>query len=247
MGTPDQRQRFYRSFNDTERWKTFRVRKDTSDLYIRAAENLSREAEETVTRARQEIEKYIAADEKFLHSLTPLPVPAGAPAIVRSMADAGTRAGTGPLAAVAGAIAEAVGRELEKFSEEVIVENGGDIWITAKAPVLLKVYGGGVFFGEGIAIKLNPGQTPCGVCTSSGKLGHSISRGRADAVTIIGENAALADAVATEAANRVKCIDCIGEALDYALSVEGINGALVIIRDRIGARGTIELAPPEDT
>ncbi len=245
MQTARYPKRFYRSFDNTERWKTFQVKKDTSDLYIRAARDLSTEAAGILKEARSCIEEYIYSNNDFLHSLHPVAASKDAPEIVREMTEAGILAETGPMAAVAGAVAENVGRHLLQFSDEVIVENGGDIWLKTIEAVTLKVFAGNVFFKDGIAIRIQAADTPCGICTSSGKLGHSLSFGKADTVTVIAESAALADTVATAAANRVKEADSIQTSIDYAASINGVTGILIIYRDSIGAWGNIELCDPE--
>jgi hypothetical protein len=151
-------------------------------------------------------------------------------------------AGVGPMAAVAGAIAEQVGRTLVEMSEEIIVENGGDIWLTLKAPAVIGLYAGRSPFSSKIGIMVKPEHTPMGICTSSATVGHSMSFGKADAVTICATDAALADAVATETCNRIRSEDDLATAIRFALSIEGVNGALAILGDTIAAMGEIELA-----
>src|SRR5208283_2792856 len=117
---------------------------------------------------------------------------------------------------VAGAFAQLVGLELTKLSEEVIVENGGDIWMNITRPAITAIYPGGYAFDE-VALKLRPEQTPCGICTSSARIGPSFSYGKADAATIISSDAALSDAIATEACNRVKREEDMVKAASYAM------------------------------
>jgi len=241
MSTVDRRERFYRDHGDTPRWKTFCVKKDASDLYIRAHDDLTRSAAAALNTARKELEDYISEQSEFLHSLEPVAVPEDAPLIVRQMARAGALAGTGPMAAVAGAVAETVGRVLLSESDEVLIENGGDTWLSITEPVRLNVFPGNVYFEQGIAIQIVPGQTPCSVCTSSGKMGHSLSLGKADGVTVIADTGALADAAATAAANLVQNTEDIPEALEHAAAIKGVTGVLIIHRDQIGALGNIEL------
>ena len=246
MSTVSRRERFYRDHGDTPRWKTFCVKKDASDLYIRAHRDLSLPASEALLTVRKELEDYISENSRFLHSLEPVEVSGTAPLIVRQMARAGALAGTGPMAAVAGAVAETVGKALLSESDEVLIENGGDTWLSITEPIRLKVFPGNVFFEQGIAIQIAPDDTPCSVCTSSGKMGHSLSLGRADGVTVIADTGALADAAATAAANRVQNTEDIPEALDYAAAIKGVTGVLIIHRDKIGALGNIELCSIEN-
>lgn len=235
--------RTYRDFTETERWQSFRVKVETSDLYIRAGSDLSAQAEQLVRRAREEILRHIDRQNGFLTSYTPVERLDGCPEIITMMYDASERAGVGPLAAVAGAVAEVVGRELMELSEEIIIENGGDIWMRITSPASVRIYPGGIYFNA-VALKVPPERTPCGICTSSARIGHSFSFGRADAATIIAPDAALADAIATEVCNRVRGAETMEDAADYGMS-RGAAGVVILYRDRLAARGEVELTDPE--
>ncbi len=236
---------FYREYAQTGRWKAFRVKIETSDLYIRADNDCAELAHAVLTELRAEIRDHIKRQDTFLPSLKPVKRLPGVPLIIDRMYEAGERAGTGPMAAVAGAIAECVGSSLMECSREVIVENGGDNWLSLKNPAAVSIYAGRSPFSGRVGILLGPEETPCGICTSSGRVGHSISFGKADAVTIVAADAALADAVATQTCNMVQTEDDLNDALDFALSVEGIKGAVIIYRDKLAVRGSVKLVDPE--
>jgi ApbE superfamily uncharacterized protein (UPF0280 family) len=177
-----------------------------------------------------------------LTALVPFPVSADAPAIARSMEEAAEKVNVGPMAAVAGAFAEFVGKDLLKFSSEIIVENGGDIFLkTAKSRLV------GVYAGENspltgkIALKIEPADTPLGICTSSGTVGHSLSFGKSDAVVVLAPSAALADAAATAIGNIVKVETDVEIALEFARAVSGLVGVAVIINDKMGVWGKVNL------
>jgi len=157
------------------------------------------------------------------------------------MCEAAKKADVGPMAAVAGAIAELTGYELLKYSKEVVIENGGDIFIKTDSVRKIGIYAGNSPLSQKLALKIQPEQTPAGVCTSSGTVGHSLSFGKADAVVIAARDAFLADAVATSTANKVKTPRDIEFALNYASTIDGVFGAVIIIEDKIGAWGEIEL------
>lgn len=234
--------RFYRYYG-CDRGLTFNVKLDTSDLYIKADTDLHDEAFRALSSARMELEDYIRKHDEFLLSLDPVTPHGDEPAIALSMFRASSAAGTGPMAAVAGAIAEEVGRELVKYSEEVIVENGGDIWMKLAAPSTIGLYANNVYFKDNVGIRIYPHETPCSVCTSSPKLGHSISFGNADSVTVIAGDGALADAMATAVCNMVKAGGDIEKALEFGMSRQGVRGVMVIFRDMLGIQGGVELAP----
>lgn len=148
------------------------------------------------------------------------------------------------MASVAGAVAQAVAQALKPFSESVIVENGGDCYLDLQEETTVGIFAGpdSPFTGK-VAIKLGPERFPLGICTSSGTVGHSLSFGKTDAVTVISKDAALADAAATRLGNIVKSPSDISRALDLAPSIPSIEAVLIIIKDKMGAWGDLELVP----
>ena len=220
---------------------SFNVVVKETDLYISAASNLNNIARSLVIDQRNIIEAYIKKHPSFATSLKPLPVADDAPAIIKDMADAASKASVGPMAAVAGAIAEAVGKGLLAHSSEVIVENGGDIYLKSLKPRVVSIYAGISPLSGKIGIDISAADTPLSVCTSSGTVGHSLSLGKADAAIAISRSAALADAAATAIGNLVKAAADIDRVLDFSTTIEGLLGALIIIGDKIGIRGDLEI------
>jgi ApbE superfamily uncharacterized protein (UPF0280 family) len=216
-----------------------------TDLLIRARRDLTVEALRAIRELRTELEQYIASNPHFQPSLEPVPVDEGAPPLVRDMAEAASAAGVGPMAAVAGAIAEAVGTELLRFSDDVIVENGGDIFIKCSEERLIGLYAGKSSLTGKVTFAISPEETPLGVCTSSGTVGHSLSFGKADAVVAFAPSTALADAAATAIGNRVSSADDIQEALDFAQGIAGLSGVAIVKDDNLGLHGRIRLADVE--
>ena len=216
-----------------------------TDLLVRARSNLEREATRAARECRSTLERYIDTHPGFLTSLEPVPVPQTAPALVREMAHAAQQVGVGPMAAVAGAIAEKVGRHLMRYSPEVVVENGGDIFIKATRKMLVGVYAGDSPFTGNIALEIEPDETPLAVCTSSGTVGHSLSFGAADAVIVLSSSAALADAAATAIANLVSESDDIPKGIDFARNAGGLKGLVIIVGERLGAWGEVRICSME--
>jgi ApbE superfamily uncharacterized protein (UPF0280 family) len=233
--------RTYRCWIKDDDLVSFNVTVKETDLYIRAASNLEAEALEAVIKHRTPLEDYIKSRPLFLHSLEPCSVEEDAPAIVGVMAQAAQIVGVGPMAAVAGAIAEAVGKDLLVCTPEVVVENGGDIFMKISRTRLIGVYAGGSSFTGKIALEISPEGTPLGVCTSSGTVGHSLSFGVADAVIVLSRSTALADAAATAIGNRVKTTEDIDVAIEQAQAIEGLAGVIVIKDDKIGMWGSVKL------
>lgn len=241
-------QRVYRFWHRQDDLVHFNVTYQETDLDIgvlreKYNSSLVNETWTLVRRERLQLEKYLAMDRDFLHTFEPYTVNDEAPVLARTMADAGRRAGVGPMAAVAGAFAELVGRWLAGFSREVVVENGGDIYLRSGKPRRIGIFAARSPFSNRIALLVKPHQTPTGICTSSGTVGHSHSLGRADAVVVLAPSVALADAVATATANMVNATDDLEPAVDYAMSIAGVTGAIAIMEDKLAARGQVELVP----
>jgi hypothetical protein len=237
--------RFYRyQHHSPKGWESFQVKYRETDLWIRARLNLAQKALQEVLSCRHKLEHYIASHEEFLRSLDPLPDDPLAPPLVRRMIKAAIAAGVGPMASVAGAIAQEVGVSLEQFSDSVIVENGGDCYLRMQQETNVGIFAGpdSPFTGR-IAIKLGPERFPVGICTSSGTVGHSLSFGKADAVTVISRDAALADAAATRLGNMVQTWADIDDALELAQRMPSIEAVLILIKDKMGIWGNIEVVP----
>lgn len=144
------------------------------------------------------------------------------------------------MAAVAGAIAEFVAEGLG--SPEVIIENGGDLYLKIKRTRTIALFAGEKSpFSYELGLSIHPEQTPIGVCTSSGTVGHAKSFGQADAVTILSSNCALADAAATAVANIVLGPDSIAEAIVFAQKIPQVRGVLIACSGKFGAWGQVEL------
>lgn len=147
------------------------------------------------------------------------------------------------MAAVAGAVAEEVGRAIARRSRDVIVENGGDIFIKSNSIRRIGIFAGRSVLSSHLALEIRPEQTPLGICTSSGTVGHSLSYGSADAVVILSPSTPLADAVATATGNMVKEYIDMEKAVEFAMSIEGILGALIIKDDKLAAKGQLKIVP----
>ncbi len=235
--------RTYRQLVAGKDLATFPVVVEETDLLIRADRRLVAAGEKAVRECRNEIERHARRCPDFLTALVPMEIPDQCPDIVAQMYRAGTAAGVGPMAAVAGAVAEYVGRALLARSEEVIVENGGDVFMRSLKERIVSIYAGESAFTNRIGLRVPAERTPIGICTSSGTVGHSKSFGHADAVVVAAQDTALADAVATAIANRVKSDDDIDAALEHGRSIEGIAHIVVIKGSKLGVWGDLEIVP----
>jgi ApbE superfamily uncharacterized protein (UPF0280 family) len=204
---------------------------------------LAARAKESIIRERGYIESYIHQHPQFAKALSPLPDDPLAPAIISKMISAGQSAGVGPMAAVAGAIAEEVGRDLLDQADQVIVENGGDIFVHVHDAFTTAIYAGPSPLSMKVGIRIQPDGKPTAICTSSATVGHSLSLGCTDAACIIGRSCALADAMATALGNRITGQKDIQPAIDWANHVPGVDGILVILGENMGAWGNLEVVP----
>ncbi len=212
-------------------------------MHIMAARDLSAQALDALVECRGHLETFIAANPGFLAAMAPWPDEPMAPPMVREMIAASRAAGVGPMAAVAGAVAEHVGRSLKSWSPEVIVENGGDLFIDAKETVTVGIWAGDSPLSMKIGLKLETAKGGFGVCTSSGTIGHSRSFGRADAACVVARSCALADAAATAIGNLVGERRDIDAAIDFGRRIQGVAGIVVIAGKYMGAWGDIDIVP----
>ncbi|GAH40302.1 unnamed protein product [marine sediment metagenome] len=220
---------------------SFNVVVKETDLYIRASTNLKSKARKLVLKYRDALERYIERHPAFLTSLEPLPVDDNAPHIVKAMSEAASKAEVGPMASVAGAIAEFVGTELLAFTPEIIVENGGDIYLKSLDKKIIGIYAGESPLSGKIGLEIDGADTPLGICTSSGTVGHSLSYGKADAVIVLSQSATLADATATAIANLIKQPGDIPNGIELAKSIEGVSGVIIIQGDKTGLWGKVKI------
>ncbi len=195
---------------------------------------------EEVVRQRRILEDYILRHPAFGTSFEPVELLPDAPEVAQRMARAARSVGVGPMAAVAGAMAElAVEAALKAGAAEAIVDNGGDIFVRATSPVVIGLHTGTVKLADRLAFSLHPEDTPISICSSSGRMGHSTSLGQCDLATVVARDGALADAAATQAANLVRTADDVDAALERIMAIDGIDGLVVVKDDRIGLAGRL--------
>lgn len=244
MKTGRYQRRLYRDWvKDRDLYSTYIAAKET-DIAVFTDRPPDKDfIKERIRLYRLDIENYIDKDKRFLTALKPLGVELRAPEIVKKMAACAKKANVGPMAAVAGAIAEFLGRDLlRKGCKDVIIENGGDIFLKTTRARVVGIYAGRAKLWNRLGLKINPSDTPLGICASSGTLGHSLSFGRADIAVILSKSASLADAAATAVCNRIRSKKDLQTALDFAKSIKGVSGAVLIIKRHLAAWGRIEFA-----
>lgn len=234
-------QRTYRDQMNQAHLVSFRTAVQETDLLIQAEHDLSEVSRDMVLRYRGHIESYIARYREFASTLAPWPETGPVPAVIREMVSAGRAAGVGPMAAVAGAVAQQVGHGLCQHSREVVVENGGDLFIKLEKPATIGIFAGDSPLSMQLGVKIDSRKRSVAVCTSSGTVGHSLSLGVADAVTVIADSCSLADAAATAIGNRVTSPEAVQPAIEFGRRIEGVKGLLVICNETLGAWRAVDL------
>ena len=241
-------ERTYRSQFNSERFSSFEVKYKETDLWIGVDPGSFRpEMKELVlqkiTILRNQLDEYIAKEPMFRKSLQPFQPTEIAPAEAMEMAEAATKAGIGPISAVAGLFAREAGRILaENFEvEELIVENGGDIFAMLKNELILSVFAGESPLSERIGMIIPAGFKNLGICTSAGKVGPAMSFVKADAVMVMCEDVVLADAYATAIGNKVKSPASVEKVINQAENIPELLSLLIICDDKIGIRGDFEV------
>ena len=214
--------------------------KETVCTIISDKQNAIQAAKESITRNRTELESYLKTNFQFLYSLKPVPSPEK-PQVAKLMAEASQKTGVGPMAAVAGAIADLAVVDMTRAGCEVaVVEDGGEIAAKSNVPVDVAFAAGNEPLSKRFGFRL--AEFPIAVATSSGRFSHALSFGDAEAATVFCKNAALADAAATAVGNTVKGKDvqvAIRAGLNRGLSIEGIEGVMVIYKGQVGTAGKI--------
>lgn len=237
--------RFYRDWtvgHQSNPLRRFNVTQGESDLDLYVSVDID-DVEKVLADCRRILVAQIEAEPGFMESLTPLEPLSEDPPLIRRMKQAARLAGVGPMAAVAGAVAETVGTSLRRVNPDVIVENGGDLYLSLSTERRVLIYAGDSPLSNRLALHIKPEDTPLGICTSSGRFGHSLSFGKAHAVVILSQNTALADAVATATANRVNEPEDIDAAVKFASGIPDIKGVLVILDEHLGLWGELDLNP----
>ncbi len=233
-------ERFYRLFCKKE--FSFEISYKETDLFISTDKALDKEeVRKIVKNYYEEVASYIKTNPSFFSSLVPIDIDEQAPPIVKDMAFSSAKAGVGPFSAVAGAISWYVGRELLENSSEVIIENGGDLFLKINEDKKIGLYLGEKFSPSFITIKLKKKEKPFGVASSSSCIGHSLNFGNADLVTVIATDSILADSFATSFSNRLKKEKDIQKIIKEVKRLPFIEGIIIAFKNKLFLWGKIIL------
>ncbi|MGC8902467.1 MAG: UPF0280 family protein [Fervidobacterium sp.] len=244
MKIPIMKRSYREKFSDN--LQNFHVKYKYTDLWIRSnifSIEMLDYTYELAKKLYNTLYDYIQVDKHFYESLKPIYSNPKMPKVARIMVEASRLAEVGPMASVAGTFAKIIGESLiKKFEcEKVIIENGGDIYINSKDETRIGIFANFESDFNKVSLVIGPGEY--GVCSSSGKIGHSLSFGNADIVVVVAKDAAIADAFATKFANMVRSVDDIKIVLEKAQNTIGkhIEGIVVAYNDRLGVLGNIKI------
>lgn len=239
--------RTYRSQVKSPDLVNFTVSVKETNLFISAGKNLEKKAFDATVDVRYQIENYIESRKDFSDFLMPIGGDRFAPPIIQRMIEDSKKVGVGPMACVAGAIAEFVARRLYEsvnYKSEVIVENGGDVFFISNIERIISLYSENLPGGLGIEIMSAPDGL--GVSSSSAAYGHSLSLGSCELATVVANSGSLSDAAATALGNSVKKKSDIEVALSKIVDIKDVLGALVVFDGKIGIKGQIKLVAIDD-
>ena len=222
--------------------------KESNLTIISESKHAIAKAKEVFYYHRNILEEYVLKDKYFLKSFTPMKVKSDL-IIIKKMAIAAELCDVGPMAAVAGALADIMlevkkSKEIANYkpAKIALVENGGEIAVDSEKSMKIALYAGKNKLNLNIGFLIKKEDCPMGIGTSSATIGHAISLGEADAATVFAENAALADAAATKVGNLVKGNDIeksIKKGLDAVDDIDGVFGVFISRGNKIGSTGKI--------
>lgn len=245
MNRPQVHRSPFRTYRSSQRpdLVSFQIVIEETDLWVAARRDLSAPMADRVRLLRGQIRAYAAIHPEFIPSLTPLPAAPQAPEIVRRMCRAGELANVGPMAAVAGTVAQMVAEAFHDESPDLLIENGGDTYLYSTCDRHIGI----LSMPEKdmrLCVPVRADEFPCSFCASSATIGHSLSFGNADLVVTRSRDAALADAFATALANALRGAEDMDRVLDMARAWEdiGLDGVFAQCGGRIGVWGKMELA-----
>ena len=127
-----------------------------------------------------------------------------------------------------------------------MVENGGDVYIKMSSSVTVGIFAGKSPLSLRVGLRLKTDLKPQAVCTSSGSIGHSLSFGKADAVCVVADSCANADAAATAIGNLIKSPADIESAIKAGRNMGELIGIVVILGEKMGMWGDLEVVSLKD-
>jgi ApbE superfamily uncharacterized protein (UPF0280 family) len=220
---------------------SYRLKYKYTDLFITCDREISKEVKEPVVSFYNGLEEVLSRHEVFGKSLTPVKIIDNYPPIIKKMCRAAEVFKVGPMAAVAGAVCDRIAQSISGSCDFLMIENGGDVYIKSSIPVSAVLFSSSRYFRDRLNIRITADTTPCGLCSSSGIIGHSLSLGKSDLVTVMSESTVMADTAATAIANSIKEKADVDKALAHYRDYKQIKGLIIIKDDRLAIWGELQL------
>lgn len=226
---------------------TFQVVLEHTDLFVTAERDLAEPMLDLVRSLRGELKSFMLLTPGFRESLAPVPAPETAPLVARMMAQAAAAVNVGPMAAVAGTFAQLVADHFAPLSPNILVENGGDIYLHSTRPRVVALLGDPAS-GARLGLRLSRRDFPVSLCASSATIGPSLSLGQGELVVVRSRSGAFADAAATALANLIDSGDDLDLVLAQArkLAPLGLEGVFAQAGGKLGVWGKMELVALEE-
>ena len=241
VGSPGLDKDIYRSKVRYKQKYNWRILYKYSDILISCDTDVSPRLEKLIREIYCLLGTRIKEDPAFQKSLSPLKSKPGYHPVIREMYHKTAIFNVGPMAAVAGAVCDYMANDLGSCCRRLIIENGGDVFIKSDEDTDVGVYLNNKYFTDKIYLKVKAGDTPCGLCSSSGSFGHSLSMGKSDLVVVMAKSTIAADGAATSIANNINSAQDIFKTINNYKSIKDITGILIIKDDKLGIWGNIEL------
>jgi ApbE superfamily uncharacterized protein (UPF0280 family) len=232
----------YRILVDSRSKFSWKVKYKYSDLLIVSDKDISLRILPVLFDFYTIIEKFSESHPSFTKTFNPYIPDNDFPNIIKKMCDESAVFNVGPMASVAGAVCEYLASELARDNPYLAIENGGDIYIKSSKDITAGLFVKNRYFKDNLKIKIRKKILPCGIASSSGTLGHSLSLGKADLASAVCRSAILADSAATAACNMINTKDDIEKVINHFKDFKEIEGLVLIKDDKIGLYGNIELA-----
>ncbi len=212
-----------------------------SDLLVSCDKDVYLKLERLIKEIYDLLGSFIKEEPSFQKSLSPLKIEQHYPPVIKKMCQKAAIFNVGPMAAVAGAVCDYIAAGLNKYCSRLIIENGGDVFIKTSKDVEVGIYLKNKNFADKIYLKIRAKDTPCGLCSSSGSFGHSLSMGKSDLVVVLSPSTISADGAATSIANKINQSTDIYQTIDYYKNIKDISGILIVKDSKLGIWGNIQL------
>jgi ApbE superfamily uncharacterized protein (UPF0280 family) len=220
---------------------SYRLRYKYTDIYITSDRDISGKISQPVITFYSQLENVLSSDKQFGKSITPLSIKKDYPPAVKEMCLSSSIFNVGPMAAVAGAVCDTIAESLKDDCNFLMIENGGDVYIKSSEDIRAGLFTGSRHFPQNINIVISSQAMPCGLCSSSGMMGHSLSLGKSDLVTVMSETSAIADSAATAIANAINSKPDVDKAIKKYSKYEQVRGLIIIKDDRLAIWGDLQL------